>query len=938
VRRLLSVTAGFALALSPLVTESSASAASAPSDVPAAGIYVVVLRAQPLSTYDGHIRGLAKTTPHAGHRFRADSSAVEAYRRHLVAGQARVLDALGDPPLVYSYTTAVDGFAVDLTSDQVTQVRSMRGVLSVDENTLAHLDSTGFSHSAASVPSSTSVPARAGHGVVVGVIDSGIWPPNPSFAGLPVHRRGIQRRYPGFTGTCQLGERWTRTLCNAKVIAARYFVKGFGRDNLAAVDFASPRDGNGHGSHTAAIAAGNAGVDATIEGQDFGHISGAAPGAALSIYKACWTAPDPRNDGCTTADTLKAIDAAVSDGVDVISYSIGSMRSSAGPVERAFVNATHAGVFIAASAGDEGPDASTVASHGPSVTTVAAAAGHAFRGAVVLGDGRRFVGSMVSDVKVASTGLVYAADAKAAGASSRRAALCYPGALDARAVDAAIVVCMRGGIARVSKSDSVHQAGGIAMVLLNTARGATNADVHAVPTVQLAKHDGLAVRSYVDSHRRNATAALRPLTTPAPGPLRVAGFSSRGPGSAGPADALKPDVAAPGVGIVSAVSPPADFGRLWDLASGTSMAAPQVAGFAADIMSMHPSWSPAAVKSALMTTAVPLRGGGPLAQGAGEVDLHRALDPGLVYKSRPAGPLNAASMAIGNLVARRTMSRWVTNVTRLPETYTARVTGLPGLGVSVAPATMTLAPGQSRRFTVTFTARRGARYGTFVGGALTWAGSRGHTATSPIVVRPSLVDAPPHVHVSGSHGTTTVSADAGVTGTLATRVIGPVAGSRRTMTLTPGVLTAHDPTRTATSWSRIYRVKPNTAAVRFEMKAKGHDVDVYVYRAGRLVSSAVSPSSHEEITVANPAPGRYAVYVDAVAASLGRHSIPAELTAWMLPRAAHGPHVTVVRRQGVTGGRAFTVAVGWTGLDPTRRWFAELRYRHSSALTYLTFD
>ncbi|MDX6316894.1 MAG: hypothetical protein QOD35_294 [Nocardioidaceae bacterium] len=931
-----------ALGLSSLTAVPSASADPQPAQAPAAGVYVVVLRPQPLASYDGHLRGLAATTPASGHRLRADSASARAYVRHLLAGQHRVLVALGDPGVLYSYTAAVDGFAAHLSSAQVTRVLSMNDVVSVEKSTKAHLDSAGAIHrrrAGSSVSPAAHVPPQAGRGEVVAVIDSGIWPRNPSFAGVPASRAVIRRTYPGFSGRCRTGEAWGSSLCNAKVVAAQYFLKGFGRDNLAAVDYPSARDGNGHGSHTAASAAGNAGVDAQIDGQDFGHISGAAPGAALAIYKACWTAPDPSQDGCTTADTLKAIDTAVGDGVDVISYSVSATGSAADPIERAFANAARAGVFVAASAGDGGPGAATVSHHGPSVTTVAAATSDAFRGSVVLGDGERLSGSMVSGRTVARTRLVDAADAPAPGATRRRAALCYPGALSARAVSAAVVVCERGGIARVGKSETVSQAGGAAMVLVNRGPGPTDADIHAVPTVQVSSSAGHAIRSYLRSHHRDATAALEPSSTSKAAATGVAGFSARGPDPAGPADVLKPDVAAPGVGIVSAASPPADDGRLWDIASGTSMAAPQVAGLAADVMAVHPKWSTAAVKSALMTTARPLPGAGALAQGAGEVDLRRARDPGLVYDRSPTGQLNLASVSIGDLVARRTVVRRVTNVAARSETYTARVSGLPGLVASVSPSTLTLPPGASRTFALTVLAGRGARYERFVGGTLTWSGSLGHRVTSPVVVRPSYVGAPQDVHVVGSGGRTTVTAHAGVTGTLATAVLGPVAGRRTSLLLTPGRLTSRDPTRTVTSWSREYSVRPGTAALRFEVSAAaGHDVDLYLYRRHRLVSSAVSPASHEQLTLPDPRPGRYAVYVDAVDVRSSSTRIPAELTAWTLPRAARSTRLTADGRQAVTGGRAFSVTVGWSGLDARRRWFAELRYRHSAAVTYLTVN
>ena len=183
----------------------------------------------------------------------------------------------------------------------------------------------------------------------------------------------------------------------------------------------SPRDASGHGSHVAATAAGNQGVAVTIGRQSFGRVSGVAPAAALAVYKACWAAPDPANDGCTSVDTIRAIDQAVSDGVDVLNLSLSDADPTAvDPVEIALLNATHAGLFIAASAGDNGPARATVAHPGPWVTTVAASTGADYPGLVRLGDGTELTGAMVSADSVNSRRLVYAGDAPDGRSRSRR--------------------------------------------------------------------------------------------------------------------------------------------------------------------------------------------------------------------------------------------------------------------------------------------------------------------------------------------------------------------------------------------------------------------------------------------------------------------------------------------------------------------------------------
>ncbi|MEP6667103.1 MAG: S8 family serine peptidase, partial [Nocardioidaceae bacterium] len=618
-----------AAAVLPVFASGSTSAVSASS-----GVYLVVLRPEPLATYDGSIPGYAATAPRPGHRFRADRPTVTAYEQYLLAGQDRVRTELGDPPVLYTYTTAVNGFSAELNGTQVKQLRAMADVLTVEASRTEHLAGTPsdtVSRAVADGVWRTPVRAdQAGRGVVVGVVDSGLWPDNPSFAGVPLDASHLHKTYPGFTGTCETGEQWSAATCNAKVIAARSFLAGFGAANLSGAEYPSPRDGNGHGSHTAAIAAGNTGVDVSIGHQDFGHVSGVAPAAAIAVYKACWAAPDPDNDGCTTPDTVKAVDQAVRDGVDVLNYSItGHGTSPADVVELAFLNASSAGVFVAASAGDNGPRSASVSHQSPWVTTVGASRFNTFQGAVVLGNGRRYVGAMVSNKSVRDAPLIYAGDVPSSSANHLEASLCYPGSLDAGAVDGAIVVCDRGNNARVAKSLAVDQAGGAAMVLVNEAPGTTEADLHTVPSVHVGESGGDAIKTYI-AKAHAPTASLNAQGADRRPPT-VADFSSRGPATVTGGDVLKPDVTAPGVSILAAVAPPSNFGHLWDISSGTSMASPQVAGLAAVIRSVHPGWTPAMTKSALMTSARPMAGDEPLDQGAGEVTAGSVLDPGLVY-------------------------------------------------------------------------------------------------------------------------------------------------------------------------------------------------------------------------------------------------------------------------------------------------------------------
>lgn len=935
-------------------------------------VYLVVLRQAPAASYAGGIAGYPTTTPAPGRRFDAERPAVSRYRSYLLRQQARLLGQLGDPLVLYSYTTALDGFAAELTASQVKTLTTRDDVLLVQRDSVVKVDN------AESVPGSrlsgvdrpvglwhqAGGADKAGRGVVVGVIDTGVSPENPSLAGIPLSSSTLDHRYPGFSGTCQGGVRWTPATCTSKVIAARYFVRGFGSANVAASDYLSPRDGSGHGTSVAAIAAGNSGVDARIAGQDFGHISGMAPAAGLSIYKACWSAPDPARDGCDTADTVKAIDQAVSDGVDVINYSIGGTRSSLGDaVELAFLNAAVAHVFVATSAGNGGPQDGSVQHPSPWVTTVGANTHNVFEGGLRLGDGRTFVGAMLSDRNVGPARLVFAGDAPAPGVSARRAALCYPRSLNAQRVDGAIVVCNRGVTSRVSKSASVDQSGGSAMVLVNTRPDSIDADLHAVPTVHLDETAGDAVKAYIARHGSSAVGRVLANATGQPPVPTVAQFSGRGPSRVADGDLLKPDLTATGVSVVSAVAPSSSAGELWDVESGTSIATPHVAGVAAVMRAANPSWTPAEVKSAMMTTAAPLQGSnGPLTRGAGELDSRSVLRPGLVYDAgltgwadvlrgegldlagRPgaaasdASQLNQPSISVGDLVGRETVRRTVTNVGSETTTYTATARGLRGISRSITPASLTVAPGRSASFRVALAATRNATYGRFVTGSLTWRDAAGHTVSSPVAVRPELASVPTEVTGAGRSGSSTIDALAGVTGTLRATTSGLVGASPLPLSLRPTGFDPQHPTTSRGTAVETLTMPAGSRAARFEVSSRrsADDVDLYVYRGHRLIASATDGSGDETLTLTAPPPGRYRVYVNANrSAAAAAHTT---FTSWVLPRADQGNLTLTPSRLGVSGGERFALNAHWSGLSRDRRWWGYIAYRGLPSVTYVTIN
>ncbi len=896
-------------------TAVAADAAPTATEVSAAGLYVVSLETPPTSVS----------------------------RSTMLTDQDTVLEEAGDPEVVYRYTSALNGFAAELTREQVKRLRSHPDVALVERSTRQRLDtvdSPGFI-GAGDAWAAAGGPERAGRGTVVGVVDSGIWPENPTFAAVP----GAAPR--DFRGECETGEQWDASDCNSKVVAARYFVKGFGEDDIAASEFLSPRDGTGHGSHVAAIAAGNHGVRVSVDGQDFGNGSGMAPAARIASYKACWTAPDPADDGCNTADTVAALDQAVADGVDVISYAVsGPATGETDSVELAFLNATAAGVFVATSAGNRGPAAGSVAHASPWVTTVGASTHRSFQGGVVIDGSRWLVGAMISDQAVPRTGLVLAEDAATPGTAVRDARLCRPGSLDASLVQGRIVVCDRGIIPRVEKSGAVAQAGGAAMVLANVNPDSVDADFHAVPTVHLDVAAADALKRYVRD-TEDPTASLDPNasdTTPSP---QVAAFSSRGP-AAGDDSVLKPDLTAPGVGVLSAVAPPSNSGRLWGQMSGTSMSAAHVAGLAALVTAERPGWSPAMVKSALATTAGDLaEDGGPRSAGAGQVDASRVLDPGLVLDAPPrryrawldgvvpTRNLNLPSIAVGDLTGTSRVVRRVTNVSETTETYTADVTGLDGLGVRVRPSTLTLSPGETGRFAVRLD-RGSASLETPVYGHLHWR-SPAHQVRMPVEAVPRTLSAPQDAAGSGRQGSVSFEGIAGTDGALDVDVTGLAGAAPVGITLEPGEFDPQAP-QTGDATARFpIEVSAETAVLRVELEGRDtDDMDLHLYRDGELVGAATGSGADEILTEVDPQAGDYDLYVTSAVAANGS-TTTAQLYIWVVPDGDAG-NLRVDESIPVSVGEPFDVDVSWRGLDATRRWFGSLDYVGSDRRTFVTVN
>jgi hypothetical protein len=472
------------------------------------------------------------------------------------------------------------------------------------------------------------------------------------------------------------------------------------------------------------------------------------------------------------------------------------------------------------------------------------------------------------------------------------------------------------------------------MVLVDTG-GGVDADVHAVPTVHLDARAGAAVKAYVRRAGARATVILAPRGG-RPAAAR-ASFSARGPAAASGGDVLKPDLTAPGVSVLGAVAPPSDSGRAWDLVSGTSTSAPHVAGLAAFVAGLHPRWSPARIKSALMTTAYDLAGRhGPLVEGAGHIDPTRTLDPGLVLDTDPsawqrlaagkvaARDVNAASVAVGDLVGHATVLRRITNVSNRRESYAARVKGMPGVDVQAFPASVRLAPGATRTVRLRITARPTARVDHDITGWLVWRGDR-HRVRIPLSVHPTVVAAPEQVAGAGDRGRVVVRGRSGNGRTVKLRSTGLVPARTSPVRLHPG-----KPDRTrppAGPEVRTIPVPAGTDVARFAV-ASG-DADLYVYRDGKLVGSATKTPA--EVTLTQPAPGAYRVYVSASGGANGTGD--GVLQTWVVPERGGSAVALSTDAVGFAPGRRFKYSASWKDLKPGKHYLGVVSYGDSGRHT-----
>ncbi|KAI3515117.1 hypothetical protein L1887_13868 [Cichorium endivia] len=521
--------------------------------------------------------------------------------------------------ILQRYTKSFHGFAARLTQEEVKKLSAMEGVVSVFPSK-KHKLATTSSWDFLGFPLTVKRSAMESD-VIIGVLDSGIWPESPSFTDLgygppPAKWKGICE--PNFP-------------CNNKIIGAQYFKA----DGNYTLELQSPKDTDGHGTHTASTAAGNIVSNANLLGLDKGTARGGVPRARIAVYKICWL------DGCSNVDVLAAFEAAIADGVDIISVSAGNNHAEELFIDAFSIGSFHAmrkGISTVQAAGNEGPMPQTIDSVAPWILSVGAGTKNPdLITPVKLGNGIVVNGVSINPFTLNGMypNLVYAGDVPniSAGFNDSESRFCIKNSLDKNLVKGKIILCDKD-----TTGEEEMLAGAVGSIMIYT--GPYSEDKgYPLPVSVVNTDQATTIVNYMQS-TDNATAVIMKsedvYNTAAP---YVAKFSSRGPNPINK-NILKPDITAPGVRILAAWSPVAPISQAagdhravpFNIISGTSMACPHVSGIAAYIKTFNPKWSPAAIKSALMTTAsAMINTHVEFAYGAGYMNPLAALKPGLVY-------------------------------------------------------------------------------------------------------------------------------------------------------------------------------------------------------------------------------------------------------------------------------------------------------------------
>ncbi|PRQ17915.1 putative cucumisin [Rosa chinensis] len=707
--------------------------------------------------------------PPSNFNAQSDHEDLESWYQSFLPQTIANSNQLMKPRMVYAYHNVATGFAAKLTGEEVEEMEKKDGFIYAHPERNLQLHTT---HSPNFLGLQQGLGlwkgSNYGAGIIIGVLDTGITPGHPSFSD-----EGVPPPPAKWKGKCD----FNGTFCNNKLIGARSFQGG----NTTG---APPVDIAGHGTHTSSTAGGNFVKGANVFGMANGTASGMAPYAHLAMYQVC------SEQGCSESDILAAIDTAIDDGVDVLSISLGGGSATFywDFIAIGAFAAIQKGIFVSCSAGNAGPDYSTTSNEAPWILTVGASSiDRNIRAIAQLGNGQEYDGESVFQPKDFSSKqlpLVYAGDH-----SHDSSALCDVGSLTN--VEGKVVVCeLGGGIGRIAKGVEVKRAGGVAMILVNPdfAGYTTIADVHVLPATHVSYSAGVSIKTYINSTSTpTATILFKGTVIGDQLAPKVSFFSSRGPSLASPG-ILKPDIIGPGVSILAAwpfsVDNATESKATFNIISGTSMSCPHLSGIVALLKSSHPDWSPAAIKSAIMTTAEVNNLAGSaimdetlfaadlFAIGAGHVNPSKANDPGLIYDTQPDDyipymcGLNYTDQQIA-IVTRKLVkcsevgaipeaqlnyptfslfidpagkpqhyTRTVKNVGPAKSTYELAVVSPHNIDISVQPEELTFTEvNQTMTYHVVFTAQKGAAKNgiKFSQGYLSWV-SHQHSVRSQISV------------------------------------------------------------------------------------------------------------------------------------------------------------------------------------------------------------